>query len=341
MQEQDIAFMRRCLELAAAGKYTCAPNPMVGSVIVYEGQIIGEGYHHHAGGPHAEVVAIRSVQNKSLLKDSTIYVSLEPCSHHGRTPPCSDLIIKSNIPRVKIATRDFNSLVNGKGIQKLKDAGLEVEEGIMEAEAQNLNAKFFTFHGECRPYITLKWAQSADRIIDPERSESNTGTQWISSTDSQVFAHQLRAEHQAILVGSNTVLNDNPSLDTRAFKGKDPIRIILDPSSRLSKDHKVFRDSNFIRFTRRPEFKNDVLVKSNKPLVEQVAEFAYQNGIQSILIEGGAYTLKGFIEKGMWDEAFVIEAPHLLKKGLQAPVMNHKISELIPLGADRVKHYYK
>ncbi len=339
MPNQDEIFMARCLELAKMGAYTAAPNPMVGSVIVHGGKIIGEGFHHHAGAPHAEVNAIKSVKDQSLLQKSTIYVSLEPCSHHGRTPPCSDLIVAKQIPKVVIATRDYHSAVNGQGIKKLKSAGIEVQEGLLEFEAQALNKAFFTFHRKKRPFISLKWAQSSDGIIDPERSSEHQGVQWISAPQSKVFSHQLRALHQGIVIGRRTVTIDNPSLDTRSFKGRDPLRIILDPKKKLTMSARVFRDSHYQRFCANPEGENDILIDSSQALIPQVLEKCYEMGILSILVEGGAKTLQSFIELDLWDEAFVIQSPQKLNSGLSAPKLPLAAFRTVNFGSDLIKFY--
>jgi len=331
-------FMQRCLELAKMGQYTAAPNPMVGCVIVYQNEIIAEGYHHHAGGPHAEVVAISKVKQAELLKKSQLYVSLEPCAHYGRTPPCSDLIVEKGIPEVFMATRDYNAEVNGKGVAKLQSAGIKVTEGILEQEAQRLNRKFFTYHAKKRPFISLKWAQSPDGIMDLERSPMQKGVQWISLPETQVFSHQLRAQHQAILVGRKTVEVDNPSLDTRAFKGKDPLRIILDPEYRLTDTHQVFRDDHYLRFSLKAKTEKDRLLKGPNYLKE-LTETLYQKGIQSILIEGGAKTLEGFIEADLWDEAWQIEGSQNLGSGLKAPQMRNSPQKSFMLAKDRILKY--
>ena len=331
-------FMQRCLELAKMGQYTAAPNPMVGCVIVYQNEIIAEGYHHHAGGPHAEVVAISKVKDQELLKQSQLYVSLEPCAHFGRTPPCSDLIVEKGIPEVFMATRDYNAEVNGKGVAKLQSARIKVTEGILEQEAQKLNCKFFTFHAKKRPFISLKWAQSPDGIMDLQRSPMQKGVQWISQPETQVFSHQLRALHQAILVGRKTVEVDNPSLDTRAFKGKDPLRIILDPEYRLTDEHQVFRDNHYLRFSSKVKTEMDRLLKGPLYLFELV-ETLYQEGIQSILIEGGAKTLEGFIEADLWDEAWQIVGSQNLESGLKAPQLPNSPQESFMLAKDRILKY--
>lgn len=332
----DEVYIQRCLELAALGRYSVAPNPMVGCVIVYQGKIIGEGYHHHAGGPHAEVVAIQAAKDQALLKESTLYVSLEPCAHHGRTPPCSDLIIEKGIPTVVIATRDSHAAVNGKGIQKLKAAGIEVRESILQKQAQDLNRIFFTFHGKKRPFITLKWAESADGFIDPPRNANSKGVQWITAPETQVYSHQLRATHQAILVGRKTVEIDDPSLNCRAFAGKDPLRIIIDPHNRLDhRSYKVFRDSHYLRFCKTPLTEQDRALSNLEAPIPEILDMLFQEEVSSLLVEGGAKTLSSFIESGYWDEAQILKAPHSLGSGLKAPKIE-RLTSRINLGTDEL-----
>ncbi len=331
--------MRRCLDLALMGRYTAAPNPLVGCVIVHNDQIIAEGFHHHAGGPHAEVAAINQVKDFEVLKTSQLYVSLEPCSHFGRTPPCSDLIIRSEIPEVFVATRDYNAEVNGKGIAKLKNAGIKVHEGILEQEAQELNRRFFTYHRDKRPYITLKWAESADGIMDPDRSENQKGVQWISHPESQSFSHRLRAENTAILVGRKTVEIDDPGLDCRAFKGKNPLRVIIDPEGRLSGDHKVFRDSFYRRFTLKPKNECDRPLSHERPILEDILHQLYEEDVQSVLVEGGQKTLQSFIDSLLWDEAWTIKSENKLGTGLKAPLIHKEPGEILSLGKDSLIHY--
>jgi len=323
--------MGRCLELATLGRYTARPNPMVGCVIVVEDKIIAEGYHHHAGGPHAEVEAINKVSDPELLKEASLYVSLEPCAHFGRTPPCSDLIIESQIPKVVVATRDINAQVNGKGIAKMRARGIEVIEDVLSEEARELNRMFFTSHGKKRPYISLKWAQSSDGFSDPLRAENQVGQIWISHPESQVFSHKLRASHDAILVGRKTVYVDNPSLDTRAFKGANPKRIIIDPKDSLDKESKVFRDHNFLRFTNRPSLSQDRKFDT----LEKLVHVLHEEGIQSVLVEGGAYTQKEFLKLGLWDEAYIIKSENKIEKGLPAPKIQ-KPGRIQSLGRDRL-----
>lgn len=334
----DQAYIKRCLELAQMGEYTVSPNPMVGCVIVREGKIIAEGYHHHPGGPHAEVVAINRVEDPELLKDATLYVSLEPCAHHGRTPPCSDLIVRMGIPEVVIATRDINAAVNGKGIEKLQKAGIVVREGILAEEAREQNRHFFSYHAKQRPYITLKWAQSADGFIDPDRKQNETGIKWISRPESQVFSHQLRARHDAILVGRKTVAIDNPSLDCRAFAGKDPLRIIIDPQAKLNKDFAVFRNEEYLRFCYQTSNPQDRALNPNQDLLPQILNTLYKEGLGSVLIEGGAQTLQAFIDAQLWDEAYVIQSDLNLKAGLKAPKIKGSVSKTI-FAKDEILNY--
>ena len=232
-------FMQRCLELAAIGSGYVAPNPMVGCVIVANDLIIGEGYHRIFGGPHAEVNAFDEVENEDLLSSATLYVSLEPCSHFGKTPPCVDLIISKKIQRVVIGCRDSNPAVSGKGIDRLKRAGIEVIEGVLENECRWLNKRFFTFHERQRPYIVLKWAQTQDGYIDRIRGEASSGINWVTSETTKSLVHKWRSEEQSILVGRNTIINDNPSLTVREYDGRNPIRIVIDSQLQISGDQNI------------------------------------------------------------------------------------------------------
>lgn len=299
--------MWRCIQLAKCGAMGAPPNPMVGAVIVHEGKIIGEGYHRRCGGPHAEVNAIRSVRDESLLKDSTIYVSLEPCSHYGKTPPCADLIIEKQIPRVVVGCQDPFAKVNGQGIRKLRDAGIEVEVGVLEKECLELNRRFITFYQLHRPFVTLKWAQSEDGFMDAERDESEKPVQF-STTFTQTLVHQLRAMHQAIMVGTKTVLMDNPTLTTRLWEGPNPLRVTIDrygvlPESVHLKDGKV-----------------PTVIYDTGNLREILSDL-YKRGVQSLMVEGGGRLLQHFIDEGLWDEARVEIAPFCLDRGVSAPRM--------------------
>ena len=299
--------MWRCIQLAKCGAVGAPPNPMVGAVIVHNGKIIGEGYHRRCGGPHAEVNAIRSVRDESLLQDSTIYVSLEPCSHYGKTPPCADLIIGKRIPRVVVGCMDPFAKVNGQGIRKLRDAGIEVEVGVLEKECLELNRRFITFHQQHRPWVMLKWAQSEDGFMDAER-ESDTEPVKFSSPFTHTLVHQLRAMNQAIMVGTKTVLMDNPTLTTRLWDGPDALRVTIDrkgvlPESVHLKDGKV------------------PTVIYNHGNLKEILDDLYKRGIQSLMVEGGAQLLQHFIDEGLWDEARIEIAPFSLNGGVSAPRM--------------------
>ena len=317
-------YIKRCIELAKNGLGTTYPNPLVGSVIVYNGKIIGEGWHQKAGQPHAEVNAINSVKDKSLLSKATIYVSLEPCSHFGKTPPCSDLIIAHNIPKVVIGTIDPNVKVAGKGIKKLMEAGKTVTIGVLEKECNELNKRFFTFHQKKRPYIILKWAESQDGFLSPETKDKLEPV-WITNTYSRQLVHKWRSEEQAILVGTKTVLEDNPKLNVRDWNGKNPIRIVLDKSGKIPtyyfvKDQKtktiiVTEQQNFIG-TENLIFENAIF---DSKISTKICAILYQNDIQSLIIEGGRQTLQTFIDANLWDEARVFRGAFFMNNGTKAP----------------------
>lgn len=312
--------MRRCLQLARCGQQGAAPNPMVGAVIVCDGRIIGEGYHQRCGEAHAEVNAIASVKEPALLQRSTIYVSLEPCAHYGKTPPCAQLIIDKRIPKVVVGCRDPFAQVNGKGIEMLRNAGIEVREGVLEQECLELNRRFITFHTHHRPYITLKWAQSKDGFIDKARTDEHEAPIRFSTPITQALAHQLRAENEAILVGYRTVMLDNPSLTTRAWYGKNPIRIVIDPENALPSDRCIFdgQASTYVFGS-----------------ISEALTKLHALQVQSLLVEGGAKTLTQFIEAGLWDEARIETAPLLLHNGIPAPVIDGEtISSLSIDGQD-------
>ena len=293
---------------------------MVGAVVVHNNHIIGEGYHQVYGGPHAEVNAINSVKDKSLLKNATIFVSLEPCSHFGKTPPCSDLIIKHNIPKVVIATIDSNAVVCGNGISKLKAAGIKVITGILEKEAHQLNIAFNTFHTKKRPYIIMKWAETTDGFIDAKRESNATPSLKISNSSSSRWVHKLRSETQAILVGTRTALLDNPSLTTRKWAGNNPIRIVIDTDLKLPKNLHLFDGSNptlVINSVKSGMGNNIEYIQINKDskYIESMLNELWKRNIQSILIEGGTYTLQQFIDKNLWDETYRISTSIFLGRG--------------------------
>jgi len=299
----ELKYMWRCIQLAQCGEAGAPPNPMVGAVVVCDGRIIGEGYHRRCGGPHAEVNAIASVRDKRLLSRSTIYVSLEPCAHFGKTPPCADLIIQSGIPRVVIGCTDPFAKVNGLGIRKLQEAGCEVTVGVLEEECSELNRRFFTFHQKHRPWILLKWAQSEDGYIGREGSRL-----FFSNTLTQTLVHRLRARSQAILVGTTTALTDNPTLTTRLWPGSNPLRLTIDRHGCLPPTLHLLDGST------------PTIVYTHESLREILTDL-YNRGIQSLLVEGGAKLLQSFIEEGLWDEARIETAPFCLREGVAAPVL--------------------
>lgn len=342
----DIQYMQRCLELAQLGLGKVAPNPMVGAVIVYNDKIIGEGYHQKYGEAHAEVNAVNSVDDKSVLKESTIYVSLEPCSHHGKTPPCADLLVKHQFKKVVIACTDTFSEVSGKGIQRLKDAGIEVIVGTLEHAARELNKRFFTFHEQKRPYVILKWAQTLDGFIDKKRIENETGINWITSPSTKQIVHQWRAEETAILVGKNTVLNDNPSLTVREVNGKNPLRIVLDSNLELEeKNFAVFNDEaptlhlNTLKSWSKGS-NNSIKIENMHP--ETILDTLYHLSIQSVIIEGGKSILQSFIDSKLWDEARVLTGNTHFSDGISAPLIDSKLKvSTIKIGVDQIETYRK
>ncbi|MDP4228274.1 MAG: bifunctional diaminohydroxyphosphoribosylaminopyrimidine deaminase/5-amino-6-(5-phosphoribosylamino)uracil reductase RibD [Bacteroidota bacterium] len=337
MNEQE-KYMKRCLELAALGKGNTAPNPMVGSVIVLNDQIIGEGYHRQCGEAHAEVNAIASVKDQSLLVHATLYVSLEPCAHYGKTPPCADLIVNKKIPHVVVGTTDSNKLVAGKGIGKLLQAGCKVDMGILEKECREINRRFFTFQEQKRPYIILKWAQTADGFID-FRCESTEKAARISNELSHTLVHKWRSEEQAIMVGTNTALMDNPQLTTRKWPGKNPIRIVLDRNLRLPASLHLFDQSvPTLVFNEKSNQEQANLtyiqIDFNDNPIDSVLNELYIRNIQSVIIEGGAELLNSLIKAGKWDEARIFTADKYFNQGVKAPVLNAEPDYRDSLGKD-------
>lgn len=320
-------YIKRCIELAKNGLGTTYPNPLVGSVIVHNDTIIGEGWHRKSGEPHAEVNAINSVKDKSLLTKSTIYVSLEPCSHFGKTPPCCDLIILSQIPNVVIGTIDPFAKVAGNGIKKLIEAGKNVTIGILEEDCNELNKRFFTFHQNKRPYIILKWAESLDGFMSP-KSKSEQKPVWISNAYSRQLVHKWRSEEQAILVGTQTVVDDNPKLTIRDWTGKNPVRIVIDRNNRISKKSHIFDNQSItiiLSSSALPFKKENVQIEEidfKKNIAAQIAAILYLHEIQSVIIEGGRQTLQTFIDADLWDEARVFKGIMDLKEGTPAPILN-------------------
>ncbi|MBQ7878700.1 MAG: bifunctional diaminohydroxyphosphoribosylaminopyrimidine deaminase/5-amino-6-(5-phosphoribosylamino)uracil reductase RibD [Bacteroidaceae bacterium] len=327
--DTDRIYISRCLQLARNGRGSTSPNPMVGAVIVCDGRIIGEGYHIRAGEAHAEVNAVRSVSENdlSLLSQSTMYVSLEPCSHYGKTPPCCELIISCKIPRVVVATTDYNSLVNGGGIARMRNAGIDVRVGLLSEEAVALNRYFFTFHKLSRPFITLKWAQTADGFIDTYR-DSGVPLQ-ISTAGSQVAVHKLRSEHDAILVGTRTALLDDPSLTVRHWSGRVPLRLVVDRNNILPSTLKLFDGTlPTVLYTynvlpdKFGENVEQVRLNPSTNLLSGIVEHLVSLKLNSLLVEGGATLLQSFIDMNLWDVARVEYNPELfIGCGVQAPVL--------------------
>ena len=308
-------YIKRCIEIGKNGLGTTRPNPMVGCVIVHQNKIIGEGFTSPYGSNHAEVNAIKSVQNKALLKKATLYVTLEPCSHYGKTPPCSNLIIEQKIPNVIIGTIDTHDKVAGQGVNKLRAAGCNVTVGVLEDECKNHHKRFFTFQNQKRPYIILKWAETIDGFIAPISKKVKTPI-WITNNYSKQLVHKWRAEEQAILVGTYTVIEDNPSLTTRNWKGNNPIRIVIDRENKLSKTFNVF-DDTAETFTI-----SEDIIDFELPIAKQICDFLYKNSINSVIIEGGQQTLQTFIDVNLWDEARVFIGNKTFKKGVKAPKLN-------------------
>ncbi len=327
MQTEEF-FMQRCIALALNGKGSVSPNPMVGSVIVYNGEIIGEGYHKNYGQHHAEVNAINSVKDKRLLAESTLYVNLEPCAHFGKTPPCSNLIIEHKIPKVVIGCIDTFSEVAGKGMLRMIEAGIEVTVGVLEKESRELNKRFFTFHEQRRPYIILKWAKSKDGFIAPK---NQTVPFWMTSSESKKLVHQWRAEEDAILVGRITAEKDNPSLTVREVKGENPTRIVIEKDLKLSADLNIFNNKaktlifNTIK-TKEIDSNHFIKIDFNS-LIESVLQELHKQNIQSLIIEGGSKTLQSFIDKNLWDEARIFTANKELLEGVESPNIIGEITE--------------
>ena len=335
-------FMRRCLDLAVRAEGMTYPNPMVGAVIVCNDTVIGEGYHLQSGKPHAEVIAIDSVSDKSLLGRSILYVSLEPCSHYGKTPPCTDLIISNRIPVVVIGTIDTSDRVSGGGADKLIKSGCEVVKGILEEECRMINRRFFTFHEKKRPYITLKWAQSADGFIDILRPENSpVEPYWISGKPERVLVHKWRAAEQSILVGAGTIRSDSPGLNVRYWKGNNPVKVILSGSGQLN-NYLIENNTNdrVIVFTRNAgaDFGRveRVILNIKTPAAMQIINYLYKSEIQSVFVEGGAEIINHFIDTGLWDEARIFYGNSRFNKGLKAPVITGKPFSQADFGTSRL-----
>ena len=338
-----IDYMRRCIELAATAAGYTAPNPVVGAVIVCDGRIIGEGFHRQYGEPHAEVNAIRSVRDTKLLERSTLYVNLEPCSHHGHTPPCTDFIIAHRIPYVVTGSSDPNPLVAGRGIAQLRAAGCQVTEHVLEDECDRLNIRFMTYHRKRRPYITLKWAQTADGFIDVVRDRDIAGRPtWITGWYEQTLTHKWRAEEQAVMVGANTALADNPMLSVRRWNGHQPLRLVLDRHLRLPGSLHLFDGSRPTWvFTEQQATDTPrasyIRVPFDRQLPHHILDTLYQRRIISVLIEGGTQLLQTFIDAGLWDEARIFTGTACFGDGVKAPAMPAMPAEEYLCGDSRLR----
>jgi len=339
-------YIKRCLQLARNGLGSTYPNPLVGCVIVHDNKIIGEGWHRRAGEAHAEVKAIQSVKNKSLLKSSTLYVTLEPCSHFGKTPPCSDLIIDKKIPNIVIGTIDPFAKVAGMGVKKLLSAGRNVIVGVCEDECEELNKRFFTFHRKKRPYIILKWAVTQHGFLAPK--DQNQGEVfWITNAYSQQLVHKWRSEEQAILVGTKTAAKDNPKLNVRHWFGKSPMRVVIDKTLKLPSHLSLFDDSIstlvFHQRNTQAQNENNLKLKAidfEKHSVTQIMEELYNNNLQSVIIEGGSKTLQTFIDSNLWDEARVFVGENKIDKGIKGPIFNKEATTSIDVEGDLLNYYY-
>ena len=343
----DERMMRRCFQLAQKGLGNVAPNPMVGAIVCCGEDIIGEGYHQKWGEPHAEVNAINSVGNKDLLKESTLYVNLEPCSHFGKTPPCADLIIKMGIPKVVISNLDPNPKVAGRGVQRLRDAGVEVIVDVLKNEGNFLNRRFFTFYSLKRPYIILKWAKTLDGFMDIyDRFENRNQQYWITNAELKQWVHKWRSEESGIMIGAHTALNDNPTLNVREWIGNNPTRIVLAKNVELPSHLNVFnKESKTILFTSKScDFDNSnvktVLLEHDDFTQENVLKSLYDLDIQSLIVEGGKELLQSFIDFGLWDEARVLTGNKKFEKGLKAPLMAEKAVTTLEINDNWCEFYY-
>ena len=331
--------MTRVLQLAEQGRGLVSPNPMVGCVIVKDGRIIGEGYHKKYGGSHAEVEAISAVENKSWLEGADLYVNLEPCAHHGKTPPCADLIIQFPFHRVIIANTDVNPLVAGKGVKKIRSAGIEVVENILSEKARELNKRFFTFMEKQRPFVLLKWAQTKDGFI----ARKDYTSKWISNSMSRKIVHKWRSEEDSVMVGTNTVLYDNPRLNVREWEGRNPMRIFLDKELKIKKDVFLLDGSQptiCYNFAKTESNLNLDFVKiSEEHLLVDILNDLYKRNIQSIMVEGGKVLLEAFIQAGLWDEIRVFKAKASFKEGLAAPSFTGHLMDIRQIEDDELQIY--
>ena len=332
-----IKFMQRCLDLALLGLGQTYPNPLVGCVLVHKEKIVSEGWHQKKGEAHAEVHAIQNLKDKSILSQCTLYVNLEPCNHYGATPPCSDLIISSKIPKVVIGCSDPFEQVNGKGIERLKANGCEVVFGVLEKEAKELNKRFFTYHLKKRPYIILKWAQSSDGFIAPlKKNRLLKEPFWLSSETSKLHSHLWRSQEQSILVGVQTVIDDNPKLTNRKVKGSSPLRIVIDLNNRIPENSILLNDENpTLVFSSKKRITNkEIVVSDVKNILPKVMSVLFEKNIQSLIVEGGTKTIQKFIDQNLWDEARTFISPKKINDGVKSPLLNNVIENKIHIEKD-------
>ena len=340
--------MERCIEIAKNGLGTTAPNPMVGCVIVHNQKIIGEGFTSSYGGAHAEVNAISSVNEKKLLSEATLYVTLEPCSHFGKTPPCADLIIARKIPQIVIGLSDPHEKVAGKGIAKLKAAGCDVITAVLEKECREHHKRFLTLHEKKRPYIILKWAETEDGFIAPEKEHRKKSPEpfWITNQYSRQLVHQWRSEEQAILIGTKTAMEDNPKLDVRNWAGNPPLRVVLDRELKIDTDFHIFDRSIptlvITEKTDREKQKEGIkyaVVDFSKNMAFEICKILHEKNITSLLVEGGAQTLQTFIDANLWDEARVFKGKTSFNKGIKAPAITGILVDHKTIASDSLKIY--
>lgn len=336
---EDVKYMHRAHGLALLGSGHVSPNPLVGCVIMHDNKVIGEGWHKQFGQAHAEVNAVEAVVDKSLLKEATVYVNLEPCSHQGKTPPCADMLIKHNVKRVVVSNLDTNPLVAGQGIKKLREAGLEVVTGVLEKEGRHLNRRFFCGLEKKRPYVILKWAQTADHFLAHENFESR----WISNAYARQLVHRWRSEEDAVLVGTRTAQYDNPTLNVRTWTGRNPVRIVIDRFLRLNKSLHLFDSSQStlcFNVLRHEEHELLKYIRLNeKDFWNEMLNYLHQHGIHSVMIEGGATTLNQFLDNDLWDEARVFTSTRSFGKGIAAPVLHRHLASAEDVMGDQLGIY--
>ncbi len=347
-KEVNAVFMRRCLELAALGRGRVSPNPMVGSVIVHQGRVIGEGFHKAFGKDHAEVVAIESVRNREQLRESTMYVNLEPCAHRGKTPPCSERIVQEGIPRVVIGTPDPNVMVSGKGARRIRKAGFSAGFGLLENDCIELNIRFFTFHILQRPYVILKWAQTKDGFVDIARDQrSETAPAWITDEVCRSLVHKWRTEEDGILVGTNTAMKDDPQLTARSWAGQNPVKVVIDMTGKLPANLRLFDHaartilitspaSRGLAGSGLPEHVEVIQTKGKDPPSVEILSALHGKQIQSVIIEGGPKILKTFYQSGCWDEARVFTGERTFIRGVRAPDFPAPVKGRFSIGSSQL-----